>query len=257
MKSLGMLTISMGLVLLTGAALGAAAEKAEAPKAPAKKPRRRPRKPNPTMAPIQDVSGLPRVLLIGDSISIGYTLPTRALLKGKANLHRIPTNGGPTTRGLASLDKWLGKGKWDVIHFNWGLHDLKYMNPKGGLDSKGKQQVPPDPYEKNLRELVKRLRATGAKLIWASTTPVPEGSGGRVQGDAAKYNQIARKIMADNGIAVDDLYAFALPKLKDIQRPKNVHFTPGGSKALAEQVAAAILKALASPTTRPVKKGQG
>ena len=257
MRSLGMLTISMGLVLLTGAALGAAAEKAEAPKAPAKKPRRRPRKPNPTMAPIQDVSSLPRVLLIGDSISIGYTLPTRALLKGKANLHRIPTNGGPTTRGLASLDKWLGKGKWDVIHFNWGLHDLKYMGAKGGLDLKGKQQVPPDAYDKNLREMVKRLRATGAKLIWASTTPVPEGSGGRVQGDAAKYNQIARKIMADNGVAVDDLYAFALPKLKDIQRPKNVHFTPGGSKALAEQVAAAILKALASPTTRPVKKGQG
>ena len=52
-------------------------------------------------APVTDDPKLPRVLLIGDSISIGYTLPTRDFLKGKVNLHRIPTNGGPTTRGLA------------------------------------------------------------------------------------------------------------------------------------------------------------
>ena len=95
----------------------------------------KPKRPNP-MAPIRDVAGLPRVLLIGDSISIGYTLPTRELLKGKANVHRIPTNGGPTIRGLVQIDSWLGDGKWDVIHFNWGLHDLKFM-------PHGKRQVLP------------------------------------------------------------------------------------------------------------------
>ena len=57
------------------------------------------------MAPIKTVQGLPHVLIIGDSISIGYTLPTRALLQGKVNLHRIPTNGGPTTKGLAEIGK--------------------------------------------------------------------------------------------------------------------------------------------------------
>ena len=207
----------------------------------AKKPPRKPRRSGP-FAPVEDQPGLPRALLIGDSISIGYTLPTRALLKGKVNLHRIPTNGGPTTRGLASLTKWLGKKKWDVIHFNWGLHDLKYMDARGRLDAKGKQQVPPKEYDKNLRELVKRLKATGAKLIWVSTTPVPEGSGGRIKGDAAKYNAIARKIMDENHVPINDLYAFALPRLKDIQRPKNVHFTPSGSQALAKQAAASLRK---------------
>ena len=73
--------------------------------AQANKPKR---KPNPVFAPVMDNPKLPRVLLIGDSISIGYTLPTREFLKGKANLHRIPTNGGPTTKGLASIDAWLG-----------------------------------------------------------------------------------------------------------------------------------------------------
>ena len=209
-------------------------------------PKRRPRRANPAMKPVTDTPNLPRVLLIGDSISIGYTLPTRKLLEGKVNLHRALTNCGPTTRGLQQIDRWLGETKWDVIHFNWGLHDLKYMKPKGGLASPdtGKQQVPIDQYEKNLETLVLRLKKTGAKLIWAATPPVPDGSGGRVTGDAAKYNAVAAKIMARHGVAIDDLYAFALPQLEKIQRPKNVHFTPAGSKALAEQVAASIFKAL-------------
>src|SRR3954467_10868139 len=86
---------------------------------------------NPAFAKVQDDPNLPRVLLIGDSISMGYTLPVREMLKGKANVHRPPANCGPTERGLDQLDKWLGDGKWDVIHFNFGLHDLKYLDANG------------------------------------------------------------------------------------------------------------------------------
>jgi len=160
-------------VLATAAALLMAATTADAG---AKKPRKR--RLNPAMAPVEDKQGLPRVLLIGDSISIGYTVPTRKALEGKANVHRPQANCGPTTRGLQAIDQWLGDGKWDVIHFNWGLHDLKYISAKGGLTDvdKGKQQVPIGQYEANLEKLVLRLKKTGAKLIWASTTPVPEGA---------------------------------------------------------------------------------
>ena len=59
-------------------------------------------------------------MLIGDSISIAYTQPVRELLKGKANLHRIPTNGGHSKSGTTLIEKWLGTGKWDAIHFNRG-----------------------------------------------------------------------------------------------------------------------------------------
>ena len=196
-------------------------------------------RPDPVLAPIEDVAGLPRVLLIGDSISMGYTLPVRELLKGKANVHRLPTNGGPTIRGLESLKSWLGEGKWDVIHFNWGLHDLK-------MDDAGKYQVPLDEYEKNLKELVKQLKATGAKLIWCSTTPVPEKcSPPRKNADVIAYNAAAKRIMDENGIAIDDLYAFALPKIKEIQLPDNVHFSPVGSAELAKAVVAGLQSALA------------
>jgi hypothetical protein len=213
---------------------------------PAAKPKRA---PSPSLAKIEDVPGLPRVLLIGDSISMGYTIPVRELLKGKANVHRIPTNGGPTTNGLKNLTAWLGDTKWDVIHFNWGLHDLKYIqeDPSKRADPKGPGshlQVPLADYEKNLTTLVAQLQKTGAKLIWCSTTPVPEGSDGRIGGDEAKYNEAAARVMKAAGIPTDDLCAHANAKLSDVQLPKNVHYSEAGYKYLAEKVAAEIEKAL-------------
>jgi len=218
------------------------------------KPKKKPaKKPNPAMAPVEDVDGLPRVLLIGDSISIGYTVAVRKQLEGVANVHRPLTNCGPTTRGVAAIDSWLETGgadkKWDVIHFNWGLHDLKYQDKDGkGLADpaapESVQQVPPAEYEKNLTALVERLKKTGAKLIWCSTTPVPEGANGRKVGDSVAYNAIAAKVMKAQGVATDDLYTFAKERLAEIQLPANVHFSGEGSAKLAEQVSSEVKKAL-------------
>jgi len=140
---------------------------------------------HPSYAQIEDVEGLPRVLLIGDSISMGYTLTVRRALKGKANVHRPKANCGPTDSGLKYIDKWLGGKKWDVIHFNWGRHDtMYYLNSVAREDrvphaTKGAfRRNSPEQYEKNLRELVTKLRATGATLIWASTTPNLDSSTG-------------------------------------------------------------------------------
>ncbi|MCH2368155.1 MAG: SGNH/GDSL hydrolase family protein [Planctomycetes bacterium] len=201
------------------------------------------------MKPVKDTPGLPRVLLLGDSISIGYTVGVGELLLGKANVHRPLTNCGPTTKGVKELDKWLGDKPWDVIHFNFGLHDLKYLGPRGQnlADPKGEgshQQVPLADYEKHLKTMVARLEKTGARLIWRSTTPVPPGARGRVVGDSAKYNKVAAKIMKERKITIDDMYSFCMPRLKEIMRPANVHFTPAGSKALAKQAVTAITAAL-------------
>jgi len=207
----------------------------------------KPKRPNP-MAPIKEMPGLPRVLLIGDSISIGYTLPTRALLNGKVNLHRIPTNGGPTIKGLEQIDTWLGKKKWDVIHFNWGLHDLKYMGPNGEnlfpKEKGGKVQVPIQEYEKNLERLVVRMKKTNAKLIWRNTTPIPPGSKGRYVGDSIKYNAAAARVMIRHGIPTHDLFTMSKKRMKEIMLPANVHYTKDGSEVLGGDVAMVILEAL-------------
>lgn len=193
---------------------------------------------DPAFAKVTDDPQLPRVLLIGDSISIGYTVPVREALAGKANVHRAPTNCGPTINGIKEIDKWLAGGKWDVIHFNFGLHDLKQIN--------GKHQVGIEDYENNLRTLAEKLKATGAKVIWCSTTPVPEGklNPPRSFGDVAKFNEAAARVMKDLEMPTNDLYTFALERQADIQKKNDVHFTAAGSKVLGEEVARQIVEHL-------------
>jgi lysophospholipase L1-like esterase len=206
------------------------------------KPDPTPAMPHPALMPITDQPGLPRVLLIGDSISMDYTLPVRAHLRGRANIHHPPENCGDTGRGLRRLDPWLGSGHWDLIHFNFGLHDLKYLDAQGNYvpPTQGRQVTPPRQYEANLRELVVRLRKTGARLIYATTTPVPAGTLGRVAGDERAYNAIARRVMAELGVPVDDLDAFVTSRQAELQLPRNVHFTDAGYLQLGAVVAASI-----------------
>ena len=200
---------------------------------------------------------LPKVMIIGDSISIGYFKPLQEKLKDIAIIEHNQGNAQHTANGLKRLDEWLGVTKWDVIHFNFGLHDLKYIDAQGKNTSveTGKQQIPVDQYEQNLDEMVKRLKKTGAKLIFATTTPVPDGTGFRVKGDATIYNRAAIKVIGKHGIQINDLYSFALPRLKEIQRQSNVHFTPKGSELLAEECAKSILKALETLMSEPQLAG--
>ncbi len=190
-----------------------------------------------------DCEALPRVLLIGDSISLGYTIPVREELVGVAVVHRIPRNGGSTIQGLKSIDYWLGDIKWDVICFNFGLHDLKRLKD-GKYDIMGEPVTTPDQYAENLEKLVKRLKTTNAKIIWVTTTPIPAGSIGRIQGSEIKYNKAAKAVMQKNGIAINNLYQFALPQLEKIQRPNDVHFTPLGYKLLGKHLTKSIRKAI-------------
>ena len=171
------------------------------------------------------------------------------MLKGVANVHRPPVNCASTKRGINGIEDWVGNKKWDVIHFNWGLHDLKYMGPNGEnladpqLNSSS-QQVPIDEYVKNLQRLVLYLKKTKAELIWRNTTPVPIGAKGRVVGDSKKYNDAAQEIMSHYSIETNDLYQFAKANWDKVGRKADVHFTPEGSKELAKLVAKSIRKKL-------------
>ena len=180
---------------------------------------------------VQDDPKLPRVLLIGDSVSRGYTQPTRVALAGKANVHRAPANCGPTASGLKHLDVWLGAGKWDVIHFNFGIHD---------------RATPAADYVKRLEEIVTRLEKTGAKLIWASTTPIPDNPAQKQTAQSVvEKNALAAEVMQKHGIPTDDLFAAMTPRLKEFQPPLDVHYTGAGYEFLGAKVGEAIVARLA------------
>lgn len=232
------------VVLLLGASLHAAEKKTYTPAADAKGDWNFAADP-----------ALPNVLLIGDSISIGYTRPVREIMRGKANVYRPmrakgPDNCGDTVMGLKHIDAWLGTQKWNVIHFNWGLWDLCYRNPEaknqGNRDKvAGKLSVTPEEYEKNLEKLVARLKATGATLVWANTTLVPEGEEGRFVGDDEKYNATAARVMEKAGIVTDDLFALTKGFAgKYSLKPGDVHYTQEGSEKIAGQVSSSVKQAL-------------
>lgn len=201
---------------------------------------------DPKKDAVTTAAGLPNVLLIGDSIMGGYYKAVAQQLAKEANVLRHPGNAGDTPNGLLHIDEWLGDTKWDVIHFNWGLHDLCYRSPEskvyGNRDKMhGKISVPIDQYEVNLENLVLRLEKTGAKLIWATTTKVPDGEVGRIAGDEVKYNEVAARIMKKHSIPVDDLYAAsAALGSNGYSKPGDVHFSGSGNGTLAKQVAEAL-----------------
>ncbi|MEN8662940.1 MAG: SGNH/GDSL hydrolase family protein [Lentimonas sp.] len=201
---------------------------------------------------------LPNVLILGDSISIGYTLQVRHLSKGKANVFRpMSSNGkrrvncGGTIAGVKNIDNWLAVvPRWDVIHFNWGLHDLKHVKKPGtsekSNDPKDPTQATLEEYAANLQVIVDKLKATDAQLIFATTTPVVSGTLNplRIPKTVVRYNEAAVKIMDANEIPVNDLYGCMLPNLEKWQLPRNCHFKPQGSDELAKQVAKNIQAAL-------------
>lgn len=200
----------------------------------------------------------PRVLILGDSISIGYTPLVAKALADEAIVRRPTTAAGKaencegTTKGVAEIDRWLAAdgGHWDVIHFNFGLHDVKRVDPatrKNSNNPNHPRQAEPDQYREQLAAIAARLKNTGARLIFATTTPVPPGAGPlRDAADPPRYNAIAVEIMQQEKVPIDDLFGLANDRLPELQLPKNVHFNEHGSAVLAEAVVAEIRKAIAA-----------
>lgn len=223
---------------------------------------------NPAFAYIENDPALPNVLLYGDSISIGYTPEVRSQLEQEANVYRIHQNGAysssviPKFKDLhtAMQDPLLDKPwtfDWDVIHFNFGLHDLSYLVRKDINDRRGKDQrdkvngqlrTSINEYKENLESIIAYLHeiAPDATLVFATTTPVPEGEPGRFAGDAARYNQAALEVLSKHpDVLVNDLYSFTKPNQPQWwSEPGNVHYNETGKTEQGRQVAAFIRETL-------------
>ncbi|OYV05541.1 MAG: hypothetical protein CFE26_11065 [Verrucomicrobiales bacterium VVV1] len=210
------------------------------------------------VAQAQTAGPLPRVLILGDVI---YQEPVASLakeFKGRAEVVRGDLKSGEglsTTTALAGLDTLLGTGKWDLIHFNFGLGDLIHRAPGMKsfrvmpIDSGGVRTTDPKLYESNLRELVKRLKATGAKLVWASTTPIRASATNVFRlGSEIEYNEIAAKVMTEAQIPINDMYSHAR-SLMNMDKPGSHGVDPFyfDGKPIHEPIAKIIQSHLALP----------
>ncbi len=187
---------------------------------------------------------IPRILIIGDSISIGYTPFVKENLVHRADVLHNPGNAQHTGTGLGKIDEWIGDGNWDIVQFNWGLWDLCFRHPdskvQGNRDKEnGEITFAIDEYAANLDSIVTILQTkTEAKLIFVTTTYVPENEAGRFKYDAIRYNEAALKIMNKHLVIVNDIYEQSIPIHQEFGMGlDNVHYSKQGYERLGELIA--------------------
>ena len=188
-----------------------------------------------------------KVVLIGDSIRMGYEETVRKELKDEAEVWAPGPNGGNSRNVLENLEEWAVSRRPDLIHINCGLHDLK---TEFGDEE---QAVPPDEYAENVEQILQILvRDTSAKIIWAQTTPVNESwhherkGFDRFEADVSTYNELAKTKCNRVGVHINNLYDVVMGAARDdLLVQDGVHFNEDGSNLLGAAVARVIRDHLA------------
>ena len=180
-----------------------------------------------------DETNLPRVLLIGDSISRDYYPGVEKRLAGRAYVARLSTSAFVSDPALLQEIKMvLCEYQFDVIHFNNGMHGWQHSEME---------------YQKAFPRFLKTIQeyAPHAKLIWATTTPLkvspklpPDNQTQATDERIAARNAIALALVQVHGIPVDDLNALARGHPE--YHSDNVHFDSQGIELEAAQVAGQI-----------------
>lgn len=191
-----------------------------------------------------------RVLLLGDSIRMGYDSYIRDLLKGECEVFYEKDNGRFSSYTLWQVNKtFKNHGKFDIVHWNNGYWDMNIEAPMT------EAMHPVEEYIHFLKRIIREIRRNGAKIIFATTTPVPEkgsaldntGTGMEISYDngwVEKYNNAAKQLMAQEHIAVDDLYELMLTGKDYYKCHDGLHLTEKGYRLCAAQAAELIRKEL-------------
>lgn len=180
-------------------------------------------------APHTNETGLPRVLLLGHSITRLYSPSVDKQLDGKAFVTRLSTSkslGDPAY--LDEVKLILSQYDYDVIHVSNGAHGWKYTIEE---------------YSAALEQLYALLKECEpeAKLIWATNPPMEDKT---MYGITLERNQCIRAFLADKDIPIDDTFAVLDGKTEYYEGTDGVHPNEKGVEALAETVVGIISEAL-------------
>ena len=180
-----------------------------------------------------------KIVLIGDSIRMGYDAYVEEKLKGKAEVLYPKENCGFSQNVLLNLSGWKADGNWgddvDLVHWNAGLWDAAHLMDEDTITI-------PEQYAMTLTRIVKRIRMLfpKARIVFATSTSVLEDKYGkdfwRKNADIRRFNGIARQVFAETDVVIDDLYTVML-EAPDSERSDMSHFyTPGGTKRIGDAV---------------------
>lgn len=176
-----------------------------------------------------------KVMLLGDSIRLGYQPFVQDGLQEEAEVVGPEENGRFSKYTLWGVNLWLDQlGKPDIVHWNNGLWDLHHEFPMvEALTSLAE-------YLENLTRIINELERTGATIIFATTTPIHPSGKGRSNAEIDYYNQAAVKLMRSRNIEINDLNRLVKEDLQDHICDDLLHLTEEGYRKCAAQTIAAI-----------------
>jgi lysophospholipase L1-like esterase len=180
-----------------------------------------------------------KVLLLGDSIRMGYQPFVQEILKKDAEVLGSEDNGRFSKYTLWGINQWIKQfGVPDIVHWNNGLWDLHHEFPMvEALTSL-------EEYLENLRRIINELERTGAIIIFATTTPVPLDAIGRSNAEIDRYNEAASALMVSQNIAINDLNGLVKQNLGAYIHEDKLHLSEEGNRVCAEQTSLKIKKYL-------------
>lgn len=175
-----------------------------------------------------------RVLLIGDSITNGYSAIVRKHFEGLAFVDMMATSKFIFDDGLeAEIKYFLSQYAYQAIHFNNGLH---------GID------LPIDDYMTGYKRITELLLSKGCALCLATSTPVTVLGRPKILDPVkntvvTQRNQIVERIAREHNLPVNDLYHAVVGK-KSIRDKDGLHYNAKGYRLLGRQVADILQKNL-------------
>ena len=193
------------------------------------------------------MSAVPRVLLLGDSIRMGYQPQVTVTLQdgGEAVVTGPQENCQYSAYTRERLPVWIDElGVPDVVHWNNGLHDVGH-NP-----ARDPVQFPVEAYVGNLAAILDALQEAGARIIWATSTPVHPDRPFRNDGwswrneEIDRYNAAALELIRGEGLPVNDLHALVSSDVDRYLAEDLLHLSADGIRTCAAAVADAIRAAL-------------
>ena len=195
-----------------------------------------------------DPNGKIRVLLLGDSIRGNYQNFVREGLGEHFEVVAPEENGRFAKYTLNELDRcFQGYGEPDVIHWNNGLWDSAVVCPEDGMFT------PPDEYLRYMSLILRELRKHTPNVIFATTTPVRDGSLNQHLEYIDRLNAVIVPYMKAQHVAINDLYSLVKPRMDELLRPDCIHLSAKGCEVCGQAVIDAIHSVLAAAGKAPVQ----
>ncbi len=181
-----------------------------------------------------------KIILIGDSIRLGYDKYVKDALDGVAEVYYPNDSARFSEYTFRYLSDWKHDNGWgddiDLVHWNTGLWDVLEMYGEAPISN-------PQQYGETIGKIERQIKILfpRAKQIFATSTSVIEEKYGwdrkRHNATIEEYNKIAIDALSGTGCVIDDLYTLTKNAPMEIRAGDPTHFyTPEGTKLIGDRV---------------------